>query len=87
MDFYLLLEILSKTYVTSTQKLVDSAIKSGATKVATDAVKTTSKRAVQKTAEATGDLIGSKIGDKITSKKSKELKSKELPQNETSMKY
>ena len=29
-------------------------------------------------------FIGSKIADKVTSKKSKELKSKELPQNETS---
>ena len=34
------------------QKLLDSAKKS-----ATDAIKTTSKRAIQKTAEATGDLI------------------------------
>ena len=34
------------------QKLVDSAKKSG-----TDAMKTTSKRAIQKTAEATGDLL------------------------------
>ena len=31
----------------------------------TNALKTTSKRAIQKTAEATGDLNGSKIGDKI----------------------
>ena len=35
--------------------------------VATDAIKTASKRAIQKTAEATGDLIGSEIADKITS--------------------
>ena len=49
------------------QKHIDSAKKS-----TTDAIKTTSKRAIQKTAEATGDLIGSKIADKITtvSKKS-----------------
>ena len=38
------------------KKLVDTAKKS-----ATDAIKTTSKRAMQKTAEATGDLIGNKI--------------------------
>ena len=44
------------------QKLLDSAKKSTA-----DAMKTTSKRAIQKTAEATGDLIGNKIADKITS--------------------
>ena len=44
------------------QTLLDSAKKS-----TTDAIKTTSKRAIQKTAEATGDLIGNKIADKITS--------------------
>ena len=33
---------------------------------ATDAFKTTSKRAIPKTAEATGDLIGNKIANKIT---------------------
>ena len=44
------------------KKLVDTAKKS-----ATDAIKTTSKRAIQRTAEATGDLIGNKIADKITS--------------------
>ena len=32
---------------------------------ATDALKTTSKRAIQKTAEATGDLTGNTIADKI----------------------
>ena len=52
---------ISNTYG---QKLVDSAIKSGANKVATDAIKTTSKIAAQKIAEATGDLIGSKIADR-----------------------
>ena len=46
------------------QKLIDSAKKS-----ATDAIKTTSKRAIQKTAEATGELIYNKIADKITSTK------------------
>ena len=35
-------------------------------KSTTDAIKTTSKIAIQKTAEATGDLIGNKIADKIT---------------------
>ena len=44
------------------QKCLDSAKKS-----TTDAVKTTSKTAIQKTAEATGDLIGNKIVEKITS--------------------
>ena len=56
------------------QRLLDTAKKS-----TTDAIKTTSKRAIQKTAEATGDLIGNKISDKITSisKSLKELHSKE----------
>ena len=44
------------------KKLVNTAKKS-----ATDAIKTTSKRAIQKTAEATGALMGNKIADKITS--------------------
>ena len=44
------------------QKLLDSAKKS-----TTDAIKTTSKKAIQKTAETTGDLIGNKTADKITS--------------------
>ena len=56
------------------QKLLDSAKKS-----TTDAIKTTSKIAIQKTAEATGDLDGNKIADKITSKKSSaEQRSTEL---------
>ena len=54
---------LSNKYGT---KFLDSAKKSTA-----DAIKTTSKRAIQKTAEATGDLIGNKIADKITSKAKK----------------
>ena len=41
------------------QKLVDSAQKS-----TTDAIKTTSIRAIQKPAETAGDLIGNKIADK-----------------------
>ena len=36
------------------QELVDTAIKSRATKFVIDAIKTASKRAIQKTAEATG---------------------------------
>ena len=44
------------------QKLLNSGKKSAA-----DAIKTTSKRAIQKTAETTGNLIGNKIADKITS--------------------
>ena len=47
------------------QNLLDSAEKSRTTKVATDAIKTTSKRIIQKIAEATGDLIGNKTTDKI----------------------
>ena len=54
------------------QKLIASAKKSGA-----DAIKATSKRAIQKNAETTGDIIGNKIADKIT-KSSRELHSKEL---------
>ena len=44
------------------KKLVDTA-----TKFATGAIKTASKRAIQKTAEATGDLVRNKIADKKTS--------------------
>ena len=50
-------KILSGKY---SQKLLDSAKKSGA-----DALKTASKRAIQKTAEATGNLIGKKIADAV----------------------
>ena len=57
------------------KKLLDTAKKS-----TTDAIKTTSKRAIQKTAEATGDLIGNKIADKITSISKKPAK--ELPIND-----
>ena len=55
------------------QKLLDSARNS-----TTDAIKSTSKKAIQKTAEATDDLIGNKIAGKITNastKSSKELHS------------
>ena len=66
MDFCLLLKIWAKTISKNlsskhSQKLLDHAKKS-----ATDALKTSSKRALQTTAEATGDLIGNKIADKIT---------------------
>ena len=43
------------------QKLLDHA-----KKYATDALKISSKRAIQETAEATGDLIGNKIANRIT---------------------
>ena len=43
------------------QKVLDHAKQS-----ATDAFKTSSKRAIQKTAYATGDSIGNKIAGKIT---------------------
>ena len=49
------------------QKFLDSAKTS-----TTDAINTTSKRAIQKTAEANGDLISNKIAEKLT-KVSKEL--------------
>ena len=51
------------------KKLVDSA-----TKFATDAIETASKRAIQKTAEATGDLVGNKSAHKITSFSKKSTK-------------
>ena len=70
MDFYLLIKILTKTYVISTvKKLLDRVKKS-----ATDAIKTISKRAIQKTAELNGDLIGNKIADKIASTSKKIFK-------------
>ena len=55
-------------------------IKLRAKQSTTDAIKTTSKRAIQKPAKATGDLIGNRIADKITSisKSPKELNSKEF---------
>ena len=50
----------------------------------TDAIKTTSKRAIQKTAEATGGLIGNKVADKIkniSKKSSTEFYLRELQNN------
>ena len=67
MDFYLLLKTLAK--IEYGQKLADSA-----KKFATDALKTTRKRAIQKTAEVTGDVVGNKIADKITSYSKKIIK-------------
>ena len=58
-------KILSNKYG---QKLFDSARKS-----TTDAIKTTSKTAIQKRVEATVDLIGNKIIDKIPSVSKKNL--------------
>ena len=43
------------------QKLLDYA-----KQVATDALKTASRKAIQNKAETTGDLMGNKIVDKIT---------------------
>ena len=42
--------------------------------LATDAIKTASKWAIQNTAEATGDLICNKVADKITSTSTKASK-------------
>ena len=56
------------------QKLLDTVKKS-----ATDAIKTTSKRAIQKT--ATRDLVGNKIANKMTSASKKSL---EKPRDEES---
>ena len=57
------------------KKLLDTAKKS-----TTDAIKTTSKRAIQKAAEATGDLIGNKITDQVVSASKKS--NNELPKKE-----
>ena len=58
-------------------KNLSSKYSNTAKKSTTDAIKTTSKKAIQKAAEATGDLIGNKIASKITSpsKSSKKLHS------------
>ena len=58
------------------QKFVDTA-----KKLATDAIKTASKRAIQKIAESTEYLISNKIADKITSA-SKKLHHEEIQLNE-----
>ena len=48
------------------QKFLDSTKKSGDNKVATDQLKTASKRTIQKIVEVIGKLIGINIADKIT---------------------
>ena len=48
------------------QKLLDSR-----KKLAADALKTASKRAIDKKIEATGDLVGTKVVEKITKAASK----------------
>ena len=58
------------------KKLVETAKKS-----ATDAIKTTSKKAIQKTAETTGDLVVNKIADKIASA-SKKSRNEEMQPSE-----
>ena len=57
----------------NTQKIFDTPKKSWATKVSTDALKTSSKRAIQNTLEAIGDLIGNKIADEITNTSSENV--------------
>ena len=59
------------------QKLHDSAKKS-----TTDAIKTTSKRAIQKTPKPTGDLIGNKIAVEITSVSKKSKKAQNIEAND-----
>ena len=58
------------------QKLIDHAKQS-----ATNALETSSKKAIQKTAEVTGDLIENKIADRIT-KVSKTLQQNNSATNE-----
>ena len=62
------------------KKLLDTAKKS-----ATDAIKTTSKRAIQKTAQATRDLVGNKIANKITSVSKKSTK--KLPNTDEDVEF
>ena len=66
------------------QKLLDHAKQS-----ATDALKTTWKRAIQKTAEATGDLIGNKIADNIIKvlRSSQRVVQKQLEAKQKCQKY
>ena len=55
------------------QKLLDIT-----KKLATNALTTASKRALQKTADTTGDLVGNKIADKITSAPLQKTSSKSI---------
>ena len=77
MDFHLLLKTCDETSAINIVKNFLIVLK----KLATDTIKTASKRASQKTTEATGDLIGNKIAGKITSvskKSRKELQNDEM---------
>ena len=69
MDFCLLLKIWVEILVKSISKKVSSKYNQRrlhqAKQSATDALKTTSKRAIRTTAEAAGDLIRNKIPDII----------------------
>ena len=69
-DFFLLLKIYEKNISKSITKNVSKKFSQKridhAKHFTINAVKATSKRAIQKTAVATGDLIGNKIVDKIT---------------------
>ena len=70
MIFFLLLKIYVKNISKSISKNVSKKFSQKridhAKHFTINAVKATSKRAIQKTAVATGDLIGNKIVDKIT---------------------
>ena len=59
---------MDKDVCKNTSKILSSRYsqKPHAQQSTVDALKTTSKRAIQKTAEATGNLIGNKSADKIT---------------------
>ena len=57
-------------------KLLDSAKKSGLTKVTTDAFKTAWNRSIKKTAEAIGYLIRNEIADAVA--KSQNVSSKSI---------
>ena len=69
-DFFLLLKIyvknISKRISKNVSKKFSQKHIDHAKHFTINAVKATSKRAIQKTAVATGDLIGNKIVDKIT---------------------
>ena len=76
MDFCLFAKNMGKRLTNKyDQKLLDSTKKS-----TTDAITTSSKRAILKTAEATGDLIRNETTS-ASNKPAIELHSKELPNN------
>ena len=67
MDFYLLRKNIGKNVSGKySQQFLGSAKKFGAIEIATYAIKTAWKRAIQKTAEVTGDIVCNEIADKIT---------------------